>query len=200
MPRTSISSVQHAVFTDHSIPRRVTQTPVAAASDATLIPFGGIAAGDREVALAYADVALKDNNRSLGMRAFELLKKTYESSPDDTRIATQLAQLYDRMGRESEACEIYERVVSHNASAFAAKVNLGTCRAKRGDLTGAVELWADVVKRSPGQEGARMNLAVAQLQLGNRAGAAATIEEGLKFNPASKRLRDLSLQSQQQSK
>ena len=180
MPRTSVATVQHAVFTDHSIPRQpVPAAQVAVSSDAELIPFGGATASDRELALAYADVALKENNRTLGLRAFKLLEAAYSKYPDDPKIATQLAQIYDRMGREKEACAIYERIVPAHPEAIAAAINLGTCRAKQGDLQRAIELWASVTKRSPDQEGARLNLAVAQLKLGDREAARATIAEAI---------------------
>jgi Tfp pilus assembly protein PilF len=191
MPKLAASGVQHAVFTDHSIPRRPRTPPTTVASDAVLEPFGRTAAARREVALAWAEVALRDNNRAWGMRAYELLRSEYERDPADTRIASQLAQLYDRMGQEEKACELYSHVVERNPEAVAPAVNLGACLAKQGRTVESMRLWAGVIQRSPGQEGARVNLAVAQLQSGDAATARATLAEALRWNPLSQRAREL---------
>ena len=69
-----------------------------------ILPRTGFEGGDRELGLAYATVALRDANRVWGMRAFELLRKVNAQMPDDGKVAAQLAQLYDRMGNEEQAC------------------------------------------------------------------------------------------------
>lgn len=190
MPKTSAVTVQHAAFTDHSIPRTATRRE-AQSGELTLVPFGGAAVANRELALAWADVALRENNRAWGLRAFQLLQAEYQQNPNDAKVGAQLAQLYDRMGQESRACTIYERVVAVNPSAVAAAINLGTCRAKEGRLDDAMKLWAGALERNPAHEGARMNLAVAQFQSGDVRAARATLNAGLKFNPASRRLKEL---------
>jgi hypothetical protein len=192
MPRTSAVSVQHAAFTDHSIPRRAGDpSGMSMAVDGRLEPFGGVKATDAEMALAWADVALRENNRTWGMQAFQLLQAVYSSQPDDARVATQLAQLFDRMGQERKACEIYARVLKIQPEAIAAAINLGTCLAKENRLEESMRLWADVLGRSPGHEGARLNLAVAQTQTGNTAAARSTLSTALTFNPLSSRAREL---------
>ena len=190
MPKTSAITVQHAAFTDHSIPRNGSRS-TNSAGELTLLPFGGASASDREVALAWADVALRENNRTWGMRAYQLLDAEYKRNPDDPKIAVQLAQLYDRMGQEARACTIYERVGALSRAPVAATINLGTCRAKEGKLPEAMKLWSIALERNPGQEGARLNLAVAQFQSGDLSAARATLQTGLKFNPLSRRMREL---------
>jgi hypothetical protein len=192
MPRSVPLTVQHAVFTDHSIPRRRVGTQAAAVpQNAVLLPFGSTKATERELGFAYADVAIRENNRAWGMRAFQLLQTEYAGDPSDAKVAAQLAQLYDRMGQEKRACEMYAQVVAANPIVIAPAINLGTCRAKDGKMEEAMALWSGVIQRSPGQEGARLNLAVAQIQTGNRAAARATLAEALKFNPASRKAREL---------
>jgi predicted CXXCH cytochrome family protein len=189
MPRTGARTVKHAAFTDHSIPRfNVKSTPgLAVPPDAVLLPLSGIPSSDRELGLAYANVAIEKNNKVWGMRAFELLRKAAEMNPDDARVASQLAQLYDRMGNERKACELYAQAVRSEPASVAAKVNLGTCMAKEGRVTESIELWSDVVARAPGLESARFNLAVAQYRSGDAAAARRTLREALAINPTSRR-------------
>jgi predicted CXXCH cytochrome family protein len=189
MPRTGARTVKHAAFTDHSIPRSNAKASPGGAipPDAVLLPLTGIASSDRELGLAYANVAIEKNNRVWGMRAFELLRKAAEVSPNDARVASQLAQLYDRMGNERKACELYAQAVRSEPASVAAKVNLGTCMAKEGRVAESIELWSDVVARAPGLESARFNLAVAQYRSGDAAAAQRTLREALAINPASRR-------------
>ena len=63
-----------------------------------LVPFGDAPAGDRELGLAYAKIALLENNNVWGMRAFELLRKVNTEYPEDVKVASELTPLYDRMG------------------------------------------------------------------------------------------------------
>jgi predicted CXXCH cytochrome family protein len=184
MPRTDMATVRHAAATDHSIPRSPKPNSPTSNGGAVLVPFEG-SATDRERGLAYADVALKDNNRQWGMRAFELLRKQYEADSSDEKVATQLAQLYDRMGNEPKACEIYAALVSRNPNAIAPAVNLGACMAKRGQIDESIRLWTGVLKRSPGLESARMNLVVALKATGDEATARQVIRDGRKINPLS---------------
>lgn len=192
MPASGAPTVQHAVFTDHSIPRKPrSEAPLTQTKVIELIPFIGFTATDRELGLAYADLGLKDNNPVWGRRAFELLKKVNEDNPGDLKVASQLAQLYDRMRNERKACELYASIVAGDPAAIAPAVNLGTCEAKQGRMTEAMRLWKSVLTRSPGLESARLNLAVAQGRAGDVAAARATITEGLRHNPASRRAREI---------
>ena len=191
MPRTEMQTVRHAAATDHTIPRSPKAVAPVSNVNAVLVPFEGTAT-DRELGLAYSDVALKDNNRQWGMRAFELLRRSYESDASDEKVATQLAQLYDRMGNEPRACEIYAAVVAANPNAIAPAVNLGACLAKRGEIEQSIRLWTEVLKRSPSLESARVNLVVALKATGDTKTATQVIEEGLKIDPLSRNLANLS--------
>lgn len=186
MPRTPAVTVQHAAFTDHSILRRPRpDRPADGPADSALAPFQGFESTGRELGLAYATIAIRDDNRALGMRAFDLLSKANAIAPDDIKVSSRLAQLYDRMGREGQACELYARIVAADATQNAAAVNLGICLAKEGKLEESMRLWKSALQRSPVLESARLNLAVAQYRNGDVAAARASLTEGLKFNPVS---------------
>lgn len=192
MPRQSAATVQHAAFTDHRIPRKPLPNPApAAGADAGLIPFNGFEQSDRELGLAYATVALRDANRVWGMRAFELLRKANAQFPEDAKVAAQLAQLYDRMGNEEQACVLYARAVALEPMAHAAAVNLGTCLSHQGRIEESIVLWEGVLLRNPTMEPAILNLAVARYRKGDVDRARAALERALKFNPALRAARDL---------
>ena len=135
-------------------------------------------------------MALRDNDRALGLIAFEMLKAANEADPVDAKVSTQLAQLYDRMGNEPKACALYEQAAA-DPEAIAAAINYGACLARSGKTGESVAVWKKVVERSPGEEGARLNLAVALYQTGDLTGAAGQLREALRFNPASGKARQL---------
>jgi hypothetical protein len=195
MPSRPISTVAHAAQVDHTISR----TPGKAAmpsgpdtiNDALLVPFPGSAGDDRELGLAYATEAIPKNNRLWGERAFALLKKVASAHPGDAAVEVQLAQLYDRMGQEQIACNIFEQAVKDGASGTGALVNLGTCEAKRGDIGQAMKLWSEALQRNPAVEAARMNLAIAQGQSGDVRSGEANLKTALQYDPFSHPVRDL---------
>jgi Tfp pilus assembly protein PilF len=191
MASTPIATVQHAAQADHTISRTPRAPEPALSDDASLVPFPGSASGDRELGLAYASEALSGNNRVWGMRAFALLKKVAAARPGDAAVTVQLAQLYDRMGQEQQACELFARAVKDGVSGPGALVNLGACQAKSGDIDSAMISWTRALQRNPALESARLNLAVAQRQSGNLDGARANLETALKYDPFSQRAQEL---------
>jgi hypothetical protein len=188
MPRISAQTVQHAAITDHTIPRRPPASrPSDVPEDAKLRLFGGGEPASRELGLAYAAIALRDNNRIWGQRALDLLEKV----PADAKVLTQLAQLVERRGQQQRACDLYARAVAADPAPVAAAINLGTCYAEKGELDKSIGLWRAALSRIPGLDAARSNLAVALFRSGRVAAAHEVLTEGLKFNPASARTRQL---------
>jgi len=185
MPKNPVIDVEHAVYTDHSIPRRPNAAPRQAAStERILVPFGKTTAFDRDLGLAYALAGANE-------RAFELLKSAEAKQPDDVPALVQLAHLYDLRADEDRAALLYERVLRADPSQIAAANNLGAILQKRGRVAEAIRLWSDVVARSPGSEAARMNLAMAQFRSGDLQSAEASLVKLLELNPGSTEARQL---------
>jgi predicted CXXCH cytochrome family protein len=192
MPSRRIATVQHAAQVDHTISRVPGDAPDSyLPADAVLLPFPGSSSDDRELGLAYANEALPKNNRVWGMRALALLQKAAAANPGDTSVEVQLAQLYDRMGQNQQACDLFAQAAAKDQSTPGALVNLGTCQAKRGELDNAMKSWSEALKRNPALEAARVNLAVAQFQSGKVEEARANLQTALRFDPFSKRAREL---------
>jgi tetratricopeptide (TPR) repeat protein len=189
MPSKLISTVPHAAQIDHTIPRSpAAQPPESIPDTATLTPFPGSSKGDRELALAYAGEATTRNRRRWAMLALPLLQAALAAHPDDAASADQLAQIYDRMGRTKDACDLFAKAAN---AAPGALVNLGTCQASGGDLEAAIKSWSAALEQNPGFEPARLNLAVAQFRSGNAEAARASLAAALRFDPFSRRALDL---------
>ena len=174
MPKSGVRDAEHAVYTDHSIPRRP-RGGVSGAGVRELVSFWKNGAGERELGLAYA--AMQDP------RARGLLEKAVAQNPEDTVAAKQLAQIYDAAGDGERAMALYERVLKRDPSQVAAAVNLGTLYIRRNRTEEAMRLWRDALARNPGLTGTRVNLAVAQYRSGDAAAAAASLKKALEFDP-----------------
>ena len=141
MPRTRVADANHAVMTDHSIPR--TQKVVAPPATGTLVAFLG-AADDRAVGLAYAELADR--------RARQYLLR---ATPQDWLVLLRLAVLEPDSVR---ATTLYESLLRDNPGETAALVNLGSLYAQAGRLTEAGRLWDRALEANPATEEAVLNL------------------------------------------
>jgi predicted CXXCH cytochrome family protein len=183
MPKGQVRETEHAVFTDHSIPRRQ-PTPAAQGSERLLAPFWKATLEDRDLGLAYASDGLRD-------RALPLLKSAQARDPNDVPVLIQLAQFCDEAGQEDEAMALSERIVRLDPSQVAVAVNLGTYYMRRGRPEEAMRLWKNALSRSPGLTGARVNLAVAQFRAGDARAAEATLRKALEYDPDQETARKL---------
>jgi tetratricopeptide (TPR) repeat protein len=185
MPKSEVRDAEHAVYTDHSIPRDPAQrNPAAAPAQGAkeLVPFWRRAAGDtRDLALGYAVTAVTE--ASVRRRALDLLEAAEANDPTDLAIAAQLAQFYDRMGRQPKAMPLYERVVAVDRANTAALINLGSLYAQANRLSEAITLWQQALAANPALTEARMNLAVAQLRGGDREAGIASLQTALAWDP-----------------
>jgi predicted CXXCH cytochrome family protein len=182
MPNRQTKSVDHLAYTDHSIARRPGASS-APSGARVLTPFWKGVVDERDLALGYAVVA--PGEPAVRPRALGLLEKAATASPNDVAILVQLAQFYDRMGREEQALALCERIVKLDPTQTGAAVNLGIYRMKRGQAAEAIQLWEGALQRNPGLTGARINLAVAQYRAGNRIAAEAALVKALEYEPDS---------------
>jgi tetratricopeptide (TPR) repeat protein len=166
MPKARVADANHAVMTDHSIPR----TPRVAAplSAQTLVAFLG-AADDRAAGLAYAELA--------DARALRYLQR---AMPQDWPVLLRLAVLEPDAVR---AARLYESVLRDNPGETAALVNLGSLYAKSGRLTDAVRLWERALEANPATEEAVLNLS----QIRPREDSLTILKRYLAVNPVSRK-------------
>jgi len=189
MPKSPVRDAEHAVYTDHSIPRQPRESAVVAAVPRTLISFWKTPADERDLGLAYAAAAGTDSG--LRQRAFELLRKAEARDPGDLPVLVQLALLYDQASNADRAIALSERILRSDPAQAAVAINLGAYYIQRGSAREAMRLWADALSRNPGLTGARINLAVAQYQAGDAAAAETTLLKGLEYDPDNETARKL---------
>ena len=188
MPTSPVSDADHVVYTDHSIPRRIAPRNARPQADAPLVPFGGAEANDRERGLAYAIVALREQNEGYSARAFDFLRASERTHPDDHLTLSYLADLY-KTGKgnpkdDSAAATLYSRLYSVDPTQSSAPMNLGGYQMEQGHYPEAIRLFQEALRISPGLVLVRMNLAVALIRVGRRTEARSVLEKALELNPA----------------
>ena len=104
MPKADAVDSEHAVYTDHSIPRTRRRNTGEPAGERRLVPFWMTFNDPRDAALAHAVVAATEP----GVRglAFDLLQAAARRNPNDMAITAHLAQFYDRTRQSDRALPV----------------------------------------------------------------------------------------------
>jgi tetratricopeptide (TPR) repeat protein len=191
MPATSVRDADHVVYTDHSIPRRPVSRNQKPPADAPLVAFKGAPAGTRDKGLAYAIVALREQNATYSARAFDLLREADRQNPNDPQTLSYLADLYKTRKDDKTAEQLYQRLLAADPTQSSAPMNLGAYQMERGQYAEAIRLFKDALKISPALVLVRLNLAVALVHEGQKAEARSVLEKALEFNPSFTAARDL---------
>ncbi len=195
MPRVPASDVEHVVFTDHSIPRKRASPVVTKSAAPTvaseLMPYFSYTATTRDLALAYASLALRDRNDADRQRAFSLLKRAAEQGTADAAALVYLAEFYRDAQDDAHALPIYEQVWRMDRTQYAAAAALGAYQMQRGNFAAAIEFWKNALALNPAMTLVRVNLATALLRTGRADEARAMLEQALQLNPVSSEAREL---------
>jgi tetratricopeptide (TPR) repeat protein len=183
MPTRETTDVSHEQLTDHDIERVPGKARVERISESTtLVPVGGVSAGDRELGLAYAQFAVRGDQQS-GEKALALLKKAESEGANDAELHVRLGFLEQVSGHPDEAQREYQAALAENPYESAALANLAVLDASRGKTEAAIALLGRAVAADPSQTAAGLNLAFLQCKLGDKAKALETIERAQRFNP-----------------
>ncbi|HEY7333919.1 MAG TPA: multiheme c-type cytochrome [Bryobacteraceae bacterium] len=191
MPRNPTSDVEHVVFTDHSIPRRIRAASAPPPEDAPLILFGGGEPSTRDLGLAYAMVGLRENNAVYLDRAFQTLKDARARGQADTQALAYLAQFYRDHKDDAHALPLYEEVWRLDRTQSAVAAALGAYWMQLGNRDQAILFWNRALAISPSLLLVRVNLAEALLGAGRSREAQAALRKALDFNPAFQPAKDL---------
>jgi Flp pilus assembly protein TadD len=197
MPRGASEDIAHEQVTDHriQIPRPAVLRSGAerASKSGTLAPIGDEKATDRELGLAYAQMAQRGDRRS-GEIALTLLRKaeTLEAATaKDAELHTELGFLEQKSGNIHAADREYRAALASNPDDGTARGDLAVLFAGTGDYATAVRLWQRVFEADPAQAAAGYNLALGQCRLGQKNEAEATLKRLLSFDPDDQRARSL---------
>lgn len=185
MARPPSNDIAHEQVTDHWIKKRISNEHVPLASSGELEPVGGMIADDRDLGLAYAEMAER-GNQAAGARAISLLERaehTESGARRDHELHAQLGFLRQLSGKPAAAAEEYQMALVADPNSSLAAGDLALLRAGQHQYAEASRLWKQVFDHDPSQLEAGMNLAIVECGLGEKSAALATLDRILEFSP-----------------
>jgi Tfp pilus assembly protein PilF len=197
MPRSASEDIAHEQVTDHRIQIANTTMhipPPAAQHESrsgALVRIGDEKTTDRELGLAYAQMAQRGDRRS-GETALTLLRKAEAleaTTVKDAELHTELGFLEQESGDIHVADREYRAALAADPDDGTARGDMAVLFARTGDYATAVRLWQRVFDADPAQAAAGYNLAAGQCRLGQKNGAEATLKRLLSFAPDDQRAR-----------
>jgi predicted CXXCH cytochrome family protein len=196
MPTRKTLDISHEQLTDHDVEARPNAAPLMltdlSAGDAghrngrelVLVAVGKVTAGDRELGLAYAQLA-QHGDRGSGERALQLLQAAERAGADDVDVHDQLGFLLQVSGSAGAAAAEYVAALRLRPQDTTAAANLAVLDAASGQAAEAVRLLTQVVQDDPSQTAAGLNLAFLECSMGQKALALEKVNRMLVFNPDS---------------
>jgi predicted CXXCH cytochrome family protein len=181
MPRVESADIGHTAVTDH----RILRDPRASGGGRLgekLVPFGGASAEDRDLGLAYAEIALR-GNESATHEAKRLLEGIIPRYRSDQEVLTRLAYLEQAENRLDRAEALYQRSLGVDPSQPVAATNLGVILANRGMMSRALTVWRPAFDRHPEASELGVDIALATCKAGDWKGAEDELRIVLEHNP-----------------
>ncbi len=193
MPTRETADISHEQTTDHniqarpSVPASALQLTDLEKSD-DLMPVGNVSVGDRELGLAYAQLAERGNQKA-GEKAFSLLRKAEASGDSDVQVHTQLGFLEQMSGDQSSARKEYADALTADPYDATVIGNLAVMDAASGQTAEAINLLQRVVDADPSQMAAGLDLAFIECRMGNKAKTSELLTRLSQVNPDDPTLR-----------
>ena len=186
MPTREAADISHEQATDHNIQRRPRSTGASrfleASEEDDLVPVGKGPAGDREMGLAYAQLA-ENGNQKDAEKALRLLLRAEKSSASDATLHTKLGFIEQMSGDKSVARKEYTDSLKEDPYDATALGNLAVLDAVSGRTADAVSLLQRAVDADPSQMTAGLNLAFIECRVGNKKKALQILTELTRFDP-----------------
>ncbi len=193
MARPPSNDIAHEQVTDHWIKKRVSNQRLPLAESGELESIGGMIADDRDLGLAYAQMAAR-GNQAAGQKAMTLLQRaehTESGARHDHELHAQLGFLDQMSGQSTAAAEEYQMALEADPNSSLAAGDLALLKVGQHQYAEASALWEAVFDHDPAQLGAGMNLAVVECGLGERSAALATLDRLLEFSPDNEKVKTL---------
>jgi predicted CXXCH cytochrome family protein len=197
MPRSASEDIAHEQVTDHriQIPRGIISPGETerGSKGGTLAPIGDEKTTERELGLAYAQMAQRGDRQSRETALILLRKaKALEAATvKDAELHTELGFLEQESGDIHAADREYRTALAADPDDGTARGNLAVLFAGTGDYATAVLLWQRVFDADPAEAAAGYNLALGQCRLGRKEDAEATLKRLLRFAPDDQRARGM---------
>jgi hypothetical protein len=187
MPTRAPTDISHEQATDHNIQRRPsTATSTLRLADLEnsieLVPVGNISVGDRELGLAYAQLA-EHGNQKAGEKALRLLQKAEKDGASDVQLHSQLGFISQMSGDKASARKEYSEALAEDPYDATALGNLAVLDATSGHTAAAINLLQRVVDADPSQMAAGLDLAFIDCRIGEKKKALEILTGLSQFNP-----------------
>ncbi len=190
MPREKTGDVAHEQVTDHRIQRRPAPSSIQKQRTSDLTLVGGETASDRDLGLAYFQMA-NLGDQEAGHRAMSLLQRAEhredQPDPDLHRALGFLAQI---SGDRATAMHEYEAALRTDPADSIAAGNLAILEARAGNVKAAVTLLEGISLNDPGETRAGMDLVMIDCAIGNPQAATQVLRHILDFSPDDAKARE----------
>lgn len=196
MPMRATSDISHEQTVDHDVEAQPSAKGEPGAirdgEEMVGIPVGGRVGGERELGLAYAQMAQRGDGKAEA-RAMPLLRaaEAKEGTPDAVLHLT-LGYLEQRAGSAEEARAEYVAALRQDPFAPVALGNLGVLDAGSGRLVESIRVLDRLVVADPGQTAAGLNLAFLECGTGQVEAAKQLVGRLLEWAPDAARVREFS--------
>jgi len=193
MARPPTNDIAHEQVTDHWIRKHVTNRREPATTGGELEAINGTVADDRDLGLAYAQLAA-GGDEDAGKRALALLERAEHNGGEargDHELHADLGFLEQMNGQGPAASEEYQMALDADPFDSLAAGDLALLDARKHRYGEAVQLWKRVFEDDPAQLGAGLNLAIVECGLGEKTDAEATLGRILEFAPDDEEAKDL---------
>jgi Flp pilus assembly protein TadD len=184
MPREKTGDVAHEQVTDHRIQRRPTLALDQAPHTDDLTVVGGGPASDRELGLAYFQLAERGDVQA-GHRSMQLLQQAERRSGQqpDPDLHTALGLMEQLSGDRQAAMREYQAALHADPADSVAAGDLAILQARAGDVKDAVTGLQWVSEHDPADTSASIDLAMIECAIGDPQTAKATLQRLLQFSP-----------------
>jgi len=192
MPTRETTDISHEQATDHNIQRQPSKIATARFADLAesteLVPVGNVSVGDRELGLAYAQLA-EHGNRAAGANAARFLGKAEKDGHSDAQVHAQLGLIEQMSGDNTDARREYRDALKEDPYQTTALANLAVLDAASGGISDAIASLQRAVDADPSQTAPGLNLAFIECRLGDKKKALDILTGLSRFSPDDPTLR-----------
>ena len=189
MPARLSTDISHNQVTDHDIEVYPNTQVRDVGTSTDLVAVGPFEAGDREIGLAYAQLAERGMPHA-SENALRHLTLATQSGQSDHELEARLGYLLQTSGETQKARAAYTAALQDDPYDPTALANLAVLDASSGRLPEAIHLLERLTQADPSQTAAGLNLAFIECRLQKPASASNLLDRLSALNPDDPQLRE----------
>ena len=185
MARPPSNDIAHEQVTDHWIRKRVSEERLPLVTTGDLVTVGGVPADDRDLGLAYAQMASR-GDVTAGQRALQLLRRAETEDAGagkDHELHAQLGFLEQVSGDAADASAEYRKALEEDPYDSLSAGDLALIDVQQKDYGEAIRLLQEVAEHDPTRARAALNLAIVACGEGKKSLALETLQLLREFSP-----------------